>query len=62
MTKKIEKIWQKLGSNERQRRRNVFILFVLVLGLLTYAITVVAYGFKTGGVHVEILKHFAGQQ
>lgn len=31
-------IWQKIGKNDASRRRNCFILFLIIVGIAVYAI------------------------
>lgn len=41
-------IWKHLGKNEGARRRNAFLLMVLVLGAL---VSIAYVGFTSGGLH-----------
>jgi cell division protein FtsB len=42
-------LWTEAGRSDKARRRNVFILFVLVLAVL-------AYGFYCGAIQIAVSK------
>ena len=53
MKKTLTWIWQKLGSSDRTRRRNAFILFCMILAT-------VVYGFHSGALEFKIIKSLMG--
>ena len=48
-------VWQRLGGSDKARRRNAFILFLLVF--LTIA-GLIAYGFHCDGINLNFTKAF----